>query len=191
MKPRKRKCKVCRAWYRPQNSMQQVCSPLCAIEWTKLQAQRRQRDRDNHRLQQLKTRSDLTREAQTAFNEYIRERDQYLRCISCGRDTGAQWHAGHYLSTGSTPELRFNTYNCHKQCAHCNDHLSGNLIKYRRHLVKKIGLQRVQWLEGPHEAKHYSKDDLRRIKAIFKKKTKRLKRQPPERRFRKNHSRLR
>jgi hypothetical protein len=60
-------------------------------------------------------------------------------------------HAGHYLPKGSNGNLRWNEDNCHKQCATCNNHLSGNLLQYRKTLVKKIGIDKVEWLEGPHE----------------------------------------
>jgi hypothetical protein len=33
----------------------------------------------------------------------------------------------------------------------------------------------VEWLEGPHEAKHYSKEDLEEIAAKYRRKTRELK----------------
>jgi hypothetical protein len=34
-------------------------------------------------------------------------------------------------------------------------------------LIGKIGIELVEWLEGAHEAKHYSIDDLREIKSNY------------------------
>jgi hypothetical protein len=67
------------------------------------------------------------------------------------------------------PSLRFNTYNCHKQCAPCNNHLSGNLVEYRANLINKIGQARVDWLEGPQDTKNMDIEYLKRIKRIFSK----------------------
>jgi isocitrate dehydrogenase kinase/phosphatase len=50
--------------------------------------------------------------------------------------------------------------------------MSGNITEYRINLVKKIGVEQVEWLEGKHEAKHYSVDDLKEIKEIYKRKLK-------------------
>lgn len=122
-----------------------------------------------------------TREAQKAFNAFIRERDKKNPCVSCGifRDetavsNGSNWHAGHYKTTGARPELRFNEANCHKQCAHCNNFLSGNIENYRINLIKIIGLKKVEWLEGPHEPKKYTCEELKEIELKYKQKLKEL-----------------
>lgn len=120
-------------------------------------------------------RSTRTKAAQQAFNAYIRERDSRLPCISCGRDHQGQYHAGHYRTTGAHPELRFEESNCHKQCSVCNNHKSGNIADYRINLIKKIGLDEVEWLEGHHKAKKYSCDDLKEIELHYKAKLKELK----------------
>lgn len=94
-------------------------------------------------------------------------RDADKPCISCGRHHTGQYHAGHYMSRGARPELAYEPLNCHKQCSPCNTHLSGNLALYRQSLVREIGLQQVEWLEGPHDPKHYTVDDLKAIKAKY------------------------
>lgn len=114
------------------------------------------------------------RRAQAAFNAYIRERDRCLPCICCGAWHEGQWHAGHYRPTGSHPGLRFDEDNCHKQASYCNSHKSGNLIFYRKGLIEKIGLEKVELLEGPHEPKRYRKEDYQAIEAEYKAKLKQL-----------------
>ena len=121
------------------------------------------------------------KEAQKAFNAYIRARDKDLPCISCliyreetATHKGSNWHAGHYKTRGAFPELRFNELNCHKQCAHCNNFLSGNLAQYRINLIKKIGLEKVEWLEGSHEPKKYTCQELKEIELLYKRKLKAL-----------------
>lgn len=115
------------------------------------------------------------KKAQTAFNAFIRSRDEKNPCISCGRFHEGQYHAGHYRTVGGHGELRFDEDNCHKQCSVCNNHLSGNIAEYRINLINKIGLSKVEWLEGPHEPKKYTIDDLKGIYSTYKEKLKELK----------------
>lgn len=95
---------------------------------------------------ELKTHKDYTKLLQIVFNKYIRQRDGNY-CISCGKMSTLQIHAGHYRSVGSAPHLRFNELNVHSQCSQCNNFLSGNLIEYRKNLIKKIGIKEVEKLE--------------------------------------------
>jgi hypothetical protein len=118
-------------------------------------------------LTALKTRRDWLKEAQAAVNKYVRARDAGKPCVSCGALTAGQWDAGHYRSAGGHPALRLDPLNIHKQCSVCNAHKSGNLIEYRKELINRIGLEKVEWLEGPHEPKKYSIEDLKAIKADF------------------------
>jgi hypothetical protein len=115
------------------------------------------------------------REAQTVINQYIRLRDDKEPCISCQRHHTGQYHAGHYLAVGSHPELRFNELNNNKQCSVCNNNLSGNQIEYRKHLIIKIGLDQVEWLEGPHQPRKYTIEEIKAIKDLYKLKLKELK----------------
>ena len=119
-------------------------------------------------------RSVMTRRAQTAFNAYIRKRDEKEACISCGRHHQGQYHAGHYRSVGSSPENRYNELNVHKQCSACNNHLSGNLIPYRVNLIDKIGLDAVEFIENSSKAKKYTVEELKEIEQEYKRKLKEL-----------------
>lgn len=166
-------CKQCGTIFTPARPLQSVCSPICASRFVK-EAKRAEQQNVKLRKLEIKSRADWAREAQAAFNAWIRARDAEKPCISCGRHHTGQFHAGHYLSRGARPELAYEPDNCHKQCAPCNTHLSGNVALYRVNLVKLIGLERVEWLEGPHPAKHYSVDDLKEIKATYKRKLKEL-----------------
>ena len=177
-----KKCKVCKAEFPAARPLMVCCSIPCAMTYArqksvKVNAKKAQIERKEHReaKQKAKSRGQWLREAQAAFNAYIRKRDEGLPCISCGSYTGKK-NAGHYRSVGSAPDLRFDEtgYNCHLQCEKCNSYLSGNLINYRINLIKRIGLDNVQWLEGPHEPKKYTIADLKAIKAEYKLKLKAL-----------------
>ena len=170
---RQKECKQCGTSFTPARPMQNVCSPICATRLVKA-AKKEEAERTKARKAAIKSRAAWAREAQAAFNAWVRARDAGMPCISCQRHHTGQYHAGHYLSRGARPELAYEPDNCHKQCAPCNTHLSGNVALYRVNLIKLIGLDRVEWLEGPHPAKHYSIEDLKDIKETYKRKLKEL-----------------
>lgn len=123
-----------------------------------------------------------TKAAQSSFNAFIRKRDEGLDCISCGKPPnsgeyigGSGTHAGHFKSCGAHSELRFNELNCHVQCFRCNVHLSGNIKDYRPALIDKIGLDKVEWIEGPHKPKKYTCAELKEIELLYKAKVTALK----------------
>tara|TARA_R100001480_G_scaffold146109_2_gene144553 strand:- start:15945 stop:16607 length:663 start_codon:yes stop_codon:yes gene_type:complete len=194
-KPKLKKCRMCPDRFSPMNSMQVVCGPSCALALAKKNAakdaeakRKAQRRQDRERKEALLTVSDWTKKAQKAFNAYVRERDRNEPCIDCGEwgpdeswKAGGSFDAGHYLSRGAFPELRFDPMNCHKQLKSCNAG-SGKYARksrtvaaaYRERLIEKIGLAEVERLEGPHEPKRYRIEDLKQIEAHFKALTKEL-----------------
>lgn len=172
---RQKKCKSCGKPFTPTKPLQQVCDFACAIEFNLINKAKVLRKELKIAKDKIKSRQEWLKEAQTAFNNFIRARDKDLPCISCGRHHQGQYHAGHYLTVGARPELRFNEMNCAKQCQPCNTHLHGNLILYRVELIKRIGLYNVEWLEGHHEPSKHTISDLKVIKALYKAKLKELK----------------
>jgi len=99
----------------------------------------------------------LKLKAQTVFNAWIRKRDEGLACISCGSYNTA--HASHYLSAGNYSFLRFHEDNVHLSCLKCNTFLHGNLIEYRKRLIVKIGIERVEYLENMAAIHRTTKND--------------------------------
>lgn len=182
---RTKKCKFCGDGFGQVRPMQNVCSPDCAYKLVERKnikkAAKAIKDKEKElrkhlkeSKEKLKTKGQLAKEAQAAFNKYVRLRDKDLPCISCGRHHQGQYHAGHYRSVGSAPHLRFNLWNVHRQCAPCNTHLSGNLINYRMNLIKKIGQEKVDWIESANFSNKYSEEYLRRVKKVFIRKAKHL-----------------
>lgn len=179
---KQKKCIICKDLFTPYyNSTQRVCGLECAKEAgerkrIKDDAKQKSVDRKNLREQKLKIkpRSKWLAEAQAVFNKYIRLRDAKDPCISCGRYHTGQYHAGHYRTVGANPELRFNEHNCHKQCAPCNSHLSGNLINYRIGLIRKIGLDRVMEIESSHNPLKLTIDEIKEIKRHYQQKCREL-----------------
>ncbi len=140
------------------------------------EVKRRARRDTKLRKDKAKTLSQWLNEAQAVVNSYVRLRDIDKPCICCDRHHQGQYHAGHFLSRGAHPELRFNLWNIHKQASYCNSYKSGNQQQYRIKLVEKIGQDKVDWLEGPHSPAKFTVEYAKRIKQIFSKKKKRLER---------------
>ena len=126
-----RKCRVCKSDFQPVRCLQQTCSFDCEVKLGMIHAERSKAKREKaERIaeisstkilrEKLKTKSEWMREAQAAFNAYIRFRDQLAGhpCISSGKPldwSGNNVDAGHYRSIGSAPHLRFDERNCHAQ----------------------------------------------------------------------------
>jgi hypothetical protein len=170
-------------------SFQSWCSPDCAVVIARDKQEKKrkslasiERREIKVRKEKLKSRADHLREAQAAVNEYVRLRDAHLPCISCDSMpndsdliTGSRWDAGHYRSVGACPELRFEPLNIHRQCVKCNRNLSGNAVEYRIRLLQRIGAGIVAWLEGPHEPRKYTVEEIKIIKAEYRAKNRALK----------------
>lgn len=134
------------------------------------------------RKQALKRIPDLIREAQTAFNAYVRTRDEKEPCICCGQplgagDVGGAFDCGHYRSTGSASHLRFNEDNAHAQSKSCNRWGAGRAVDYRIGLVARIGLVRVESLEANNTPHKWQRDELIAIRAKYVAKLRELKKE--------------
>lgn len=178
--PKLKTCPICSTEYIPQSSLQKVCHNYkCAIAFNKQRdaetAAREQRKRDKEarakwrerkaEVKPLKHWEDLT---QRVVNDYIRERDRGLPCISCGTRTTVQWEAGHFRSRGKASHLRYHEDNIHAQCHHCNVHLSGNQQQYRINLIAKIGAERVEALENNNIPHRYTREELDAIRKRYR-----------------------
>ena len=152
------KCKNCKElfepkWFNWKYCDKDLCHNLGVKELVKKERDKKAkqgRKEKKKAKEALLTHKDYLRLFQTVFNSYIRLRDKDLPCVSCGKNNEKQFHAGHYRSVGSCPELRFNELNIWRQCATCNTYLHGNLIEYRKELINRIGVDKVEWLEGNH-----------------------------------------
>lgn len=175
-----KQCTQCPTMFLPRTSLQLVCSPACSIKLAKsLKAQRKanqqaERRRDKARKEAIKTIPWLIREAQIAFNTYIRLRDHRQPCISCGKPPGdmSELHAGrdagHYRSTGSASHLRFDEDNVHAQCVACNRYGAGRAVDYRIGLIKRIGVKRVEALETNNTPHKWTREELTEIRETYR-----------------------
>lgn len=174
---------ACAVQFVPSQLGQRVCGWVCGLAIAPANQDRArkaladvERKEIKVRREKLKSRADHLKDTQTAFNAWVRERDVGEPCISCGRHHNGQWQAGHFKSVGGHPELRFEPLNVWRQCAPCNTHKSGDLLNYRVELIKRIGVEKVEWLEGPHEPKRHTIEELKAMTANYRAMTRELKR---------------
>lgn len=184
-KPKPKKCPICAAMFVRTRAIQPCCLSLeCQIEYSarlsikrKAAAEKLDRIDTRQRKEKLKSKSEVAKEVQVLCNRYVRERDLKAGhgCISCGTQSTPRWDAGHFRSVGSAPNLRFDhERNIHLQCAKCNTFLAGNLMRYGNFLPYRIGKEAFDALLSDNEPKHYTIEDLRQLKEVFKEKIRNL-----------------
>ena len=201
-KPSRRKCKVCGDYFVPKFHDIRIrwCCPehgaILAMEEREKEkvkaaakrikeqkeAEKAGRKRRQEKRESLKSKSQWDKEAQSAFNRYIRIRDVGKECVSCGNPllgksnylTGSAIDASHYRSRGAASHLKFNVFNVHSACTRCNRQLSGNAVEYRIRLIERIGQERVERLESDNEPRRFDIPYLQRIKSIFTRKARAL-----------------
>jgi hypothetical protein len=179
--PKAKSCVVCERVFVPERMGQVVCRGSCGIKKARadrVAVEKAERESVKRRKEALKRVPDLIKEAQTAFNAWVRARDAAQPCISCdapppdmstlhaGRD------AGHYRSTGSASHLRFHPDNCHAQCVKCNQWGAGMAVDYRIRLLRRIGPARVEELESSNAPHKWTADELRGIRDHYRQKLK-------------------
>ena len=180
---RLKKCAECGEKYQPVRQMQPCCDKVeCKASFAirHIEAERKRRRMSKERVEKeerkayQKKRMDhkqpsyWRKRAQAVFNRWVRlVKCKGMPCISCGKHHAGQNHAGHYQNAGDHPELAFEPDNVWLQCKPCNTDKHGNIISYRQNLITIIGIERVEWLEGPHELPHRRKEDYQSIEAHY------------------------
>lgn len=186
--PKPSKCKICRGEYIKRSMSHKACKPECAAEFVRLdnekkarQAMRADRVVDRAKREAMKPYAKLIAEAQTAFNAFIRARDILAGhgCIDCGKPfepdrPGGSVDAGHYLSRGSAPHLRFDERNVFAQRKNCNRPGGATREAVRAGVEKRIGIEALEALEADQTTQKWTHDDLRTIRVLYQRKKKDL-----------------
>jgi hypothetical protein len=189
-KPLKPKaCAVCKRIFTPFRAMTKVCSVPCSLEYARKvaarkesKAKREERKATREAKVKLKTRREWIAEAQAAVNKVARLRDLLAGhgCISCGarpqQKYGGTFDAGHYRSVGSAPHMRYYLPAIRGQCVRCNRDLGGSAVNFRKGLIERIGLERVEQIEAMQGTAKWSIEYLQRLKRVMNKKARRLER---------------
>jgi hypothetical protein len=91
----------------------------------------------------IKQRKALKAKAWTLFSKFIRNRDGNA-CVTCSNSEakGQRMNAGHYIHKRED----FNEKNINCQCFFCNKIKKGNMRPYTLYMVKKYGIEYVEYL---------------------------------------------
>ena len=166
-------CKVCRKEFKPTySSVQMVCSPKCAIEYTKQKKKNKQvLDKAKKERSDEKRIKTALKTTELAVHKYIRERDKGKPCISCGKPWQPTFQAGHLFSRKQYGGLKYHLDNIHGQCEYCNLRLEGNVTEYTLRLPERIGSDRFDKLIklARLEKKYVKKWTLYELEEIRKK----------------------
>jgi hypothetical protein len=185
LKPKR--CRHCGNSFQPISSLSKVCSVPCAMalndaakKKSAAKALKAERKSMKERAEKIKTRREWITEAQAAVNKVARLRDLLAGhgCISCGarpqQKFGGTFDAGHYRSVGSAPHLRYFLPAIRGQCVRCNRDLGGSAVNFRKGLIERIGINRVEEIESMQWTAKWSVEYLQRLKKVMQKKARRL-----------------
>ena len=167
------RCKNCKEQFEPVKFLQKYCfKSECVKVWVETENAKQWTKKKSQMKADLTTTSDYLKLTQQVVNKYIRVRDEGLNCISCDLPPKKK-NAGHYYSQGGHSAIRFDEDNIHLQCEHCNTFLSGNLLNYQIGIEKRIGGEKLIQLQAKaHDIKKWTKEELKEIIEIYKKKIK-------------------
>lgn len=176
---KKKVCKICKEDFETSQPLAIVCSPTCAIGYANLQREEAKkrfakldRAKDKKRKEALKSRNEWIADVQVSFNRMIRARDAGKPCIDCGKQfepqkPGGSADAGHYISRGAAPHLRFNENNCFAQRKNCNRPGGTTREKFRAGVIARIGIEAVEALESDQSSPKWTIDELKEMKKEF------------------------
>lgn len=179
--------KSCRAEFTPFRSTQKVCGPRCAkslVDQKNARARARmekaERVATRKALEKLKTLPTLKREAQEAFNLYVRLRDNGKPCFVCGATlviggVGGGFDAGHIRSRSEADHLRYDERNVWGQCKECNAAGSTKLHEMRAAAERKLGADVAAELYADNRVIKWSRGEVRETRDRYRLMAKRLK----------------
>jgi len=174
------KCKICKKEYIKKSIKHMVCSYECSLAYSELHLSNKVKEKKQVARKELiafnnKDINKLTGIAKKLVQHYVRLRDINEPCISCRKTIASQWDGGHFKNAKHYASIRLNTLNIHKQCSYCNKELGSNALNYRIHLIEKIGLAKVEWLENQKGICRYNAEYLVKYIRVFKKKIRQMK----------------
>jgi len=129
------------------------------------------------RKKEVMTRNEWYKRLQTLVNQYVLHvRDKDKGCCTCGKyDIDGAFDAGHYLTRGARPDVRFELTNISKQCVKCNLYDSGKPKEHAEYIARKYGEKHLEWLHGKHPdlkerfpTWHDIESEIKRYRAILR-----------------------
>ena len=151
-----------------QKAMLKASKPRLEVEKNKAEMQHAEKfKKDRQKL------SYLLVNVRTVCHEYIRKRDEFKSCISCGVPYNTNFQAGHFFKAELFSNLKFNEKNIHGQCKQCNLINEGNESGYRVGLMQRYGkeyLHELNEMAGDSKKNdyHWDREELEKIRIDFK-----------------------
>ena len=150
-----KKCKNCLDKFEPKYSsfekycQKEDCRIVMAIETVKKNKLAQEKKAAQKWKEEKKILSDKTKnwknELQTEINKIVRLIDKDLPCLA--RNKGGQIHAGHIFSRGSSPTIRYNLHNIHRQNAQSNHYQNDDGL-LREGLINEYGLDYFEFISN-------------------------------------------
>ena len=113
-------------------------------------------------------------------HEYIRLRDKFKPCISCGTSWNSDFQAGHFKKAEKFTTIKLHEHNINGQCTQCNIRKDGNESEYSVRLPDRIGLDNynelVRLADLDHSVDfHWCREELKKTRKYYQTKLKALK----------------
>ena len=122
-----------------------------ALSKVSIQKEKQIKSKVKQQKESIKSKSYFEKLLQTEINSIVRLIDNDNGCISCDhgwtKEATRQFHAGHRLSVGSNPTLRFNLFNIYKQCSICNNWKSANEREYDKGIVNHYCIELLEYIK--------------------------------------------
>lgn len=134
----------------------------------KKKADKEKKSENRRKKEEVRQKSYYEKKLQDTINSIVRLIDIDKGCISCSHGWDGKWtrqrHAGHRLSIGAFPELRYNLLDNFVQCSICNNFKSGNEREYDKGLIKHYGesfYNEAASLKGKYGPLNLTKSELK------------------------------
>ena len=144
MKPKNKKCKVCKSEFEQYNSLVSWCSPKCGYKLSQLKLKEKRTKEWRSEKKRLRTNvTDWKKSLQNEINKIVRLIDKDLNCLA--RNTKGQMHAGHVYARGGNTNMRYNLHNIHRQSAQSN-HFQNDDGLLREGLSNEYGQEYMEFI---------------------------------------------
>lgn len=122
----------------------------------------------------------LIKSVVTVCHQYIRLRDKYKPCISCGTSWNKDFQAGHFKKAELFSTIKLHEHNINGQCQQCNLRKDGNEAEYSIRLPNRIGKTNYDELVRLANLDHsidfqWDREKLKEIRKEYQRKIKELK----------------
>lgn len=149
------------------------------IPKAKSKVKKQEKEKTKKAKENLETKSSLERKMQQVINAIVREIDKGCNCISSQKPIPkGQEQAGHFMSRGSNPSLRFHLDNIFLQSVHDNMYKSGNQIGFLDGLRKEYGNSYAEYvlsLKSSLDGLNLSREEIKSATALARIELSRLK----------------